>query len=394
MSRSMRHRRTKRRQSIDNDSLKIQTQTKNKKARTTGTSYIVSSNSGNSKSNMYTKKNSSLHLSVVYPEKSIESSQVVPMVLEPNNDADDDSYVDTETTEDTNGNGDNDDADADADDDFDSSDNNDETPETDADDDSYDAGGNDSNEDNNNDSNDDDNNDSNDEDNNNSNDDNKDDSNDGGNSGDDENESNNDDEEDVSAVEDEPAANILNPELYVEAIDLLHTRYNEMVDTIQTLNDRLNITERNIRFAFDRVTQLEDRINEINLRLVEANNEMALLVPRLDLARILAEINGFQDDIMRRINLLERTLNEALNTIELLYQRVEENDNNVDQPQENVNQQPPVADPQEEEAIPGVIPQGNPNGEPNDHAPNLHFEIQQLIYVENIGFIDTVNIQL
>lgn len=199
-----------------------------------------------------------------------------------------------------------------------------------------------------------------------------------------------------------------------------------MISRVDNLDDRTNN-------FFSPVKTLNKSMDMIDNRAKRMNRGMVELVSRLDLARVMSNVNEFHDTIMRRLNLLEKTMVQAIDKLDKIEERdiasannqnillnnpqkpivddlpiADDNDrvvNDLNQSQADRNQQPPVIDPQQEHQIPfpvnGVqqeqdppvnIPQENNVEGVNNNVSDIYFEVRQLIYVENIDYLQTANI--
>ncbi|KAI7896175.1 uncharacterized protein EV154DRAFT_257636 [Mucor mucedo] len=401
---STKHSSTKRKQSAyHNDDCKDQTLPKNKRAKLTPDLYMMSLFFVDREARSCTENNGGLPLSGMYSEVS----QIGRMVSDYNNDADDDSYVDTETTEDTNGISDYDD---DADEDYDinddngnDDDDNDETAEQPID----------------NSDDDDDNNETAEQPIDNSDDDDGSDTN-GDEAGDEQEE---EEQAGDEQVEDERAAVLQGLAGLRERIDRLDAHINTAMTNIHDLDYRVEIVLAQIDITHDRMTYLRDQITNVEITSREINNRVALLPTRENLNEVTANANMHQANNTRRMDGFDVRFDQVM---ELLHARLPErnvenvaadgnnrdnlqppiinnlpalNDNNqldadANQPQADINQQQ-AGDPQQEQ-----VPVANDdqqeqdpplNGPPGNGGEGVNINgrtiaIQQFIYVRNMEF--------
>ncbi|KAG2205840.1 hypothetical protein INT47_004023 [Mucor saturninus] len=390
---STKHSSTKRKQSAyHNDDFKDQTLPKNKRAKLTSDLYMMSLFFVDREARSCTENNGGLPISGMYSEVS----QIGRMVSEHNNDADDDSYVDTETTEDTNGISDYDD---DADDDYDINDDND-NGDDDNDETAEQPIGN---------SDDNDGSDTN-----------------GDEAGDEQagDEQAEDEQAEDEQVEDEQAAVLQELADLRERLDRLDAHINTAMTNIHALDYRVEIVLTQIDITHERMAYLRERILNVEFTSREINNRVALLPTRANINEVTANANMHQVNNTRRMDGFDLRFDQVM---ELLRARLPErnvenvaadgnnrdnlqppitnnlpalNGNNqldadANQLQADINQQPQAGDPQQEQVPvanddqqeqdpPLNGPPGNGGEGVNNNVRNI--AIQQFIYVRNMEF--------
>ncbi|KAI7892458.1 uncharacterized protein EV154DRAFT_550622 [Mucor mucedo] len=182
-----------------------------------------------------------------------------------------------------------------------------------------------------------------------------------------------------------------------ETLDYLDNQINLLSDNVNnSLSVRVDNLEDRVGNLFDSVEAMIENVNMLELSVARIERRMRDRASQLDLANLVGYLNEDQYTFMRRMT--QRAVDQVLKTLE---ERLGRNPNNLprannmnqpvateNQPQANTNQQSPAANPPQEQAPPTERPQENGN----NNAPNFHFDIQQLIFVENNGYIRTFTI--
>ncbi|KAG2207362.1 hypothetical protein INT47_006836 [Mucor saturninus] len=205
-----------------------------------------------------------------------------------------------------------------------------------------------------------------------------------------------------------------------ETLDYLDNQINLLSDNVNnSLRVRVDNLENRAGNLFDSVEAMIEDVNMLELSVDRIESRMRDRASQLDLAKLVGYLNEYQDTFMIRMTLLERTVDQVLKTLE---ERLGRNPNNLprannmnqpvaaaNQPQANTNQQSSAANPPQEQTLPGHInqqeedlpvheaqqqelPTERPQEDGNNNAPDFHFDIQQLIYVESNGYIRTFTI--